>query len=167
MKILCLIAVFMLPAISAQAQIFGGDDPINVVAEKATYEGGLTILEGKVDITQGVARIQSNKMNIYRGEAPADTSGGLRLGAVNRIDARGNFRYTTPDNIVTGDRGVYERDKGIITVTGNVTVRQPGGNTATTDQLVYNVKTETIRFSGKCQGKECESRPTIRIGNGN
>jgi len=66
---------------------------------------------------------------------------------------------------VTGDRGVYERDKGIITVTGNVKVRQPGGNTASTDKLVYNVKTETIRFSGQCQGNDCSGRPTIRLGN--
>ena len=68
---------------------------------------------------------------------------------------------------MTGDRGVYERDKGIITVTGNVKVRQPGGNTATTDKLVYNVNTETIRFSGKCQGSDCSGRPSIRLNGGN
>lgn len=152
-------------AMPAQAQIFGGDDPIKVLAEQATYEGGLTVLVGNVDVTQGVARIRSDKMNIYRAEADSETSGSLKLGAVNRIDARGNFRYTTPDNNVTGDRGVYERVKGIITVTGNVTVRQPGGNTASTDKLVYNVNTETIRFSGQCQGEDCSGRPTIRIGN--
>jgi len=153
---------FTLPA---HAQIFGGDDPIKVLAEQATYEGGLTVLVGNVDVTQGVARIRSDNMNIYRSEAEADSAGSLKLGAVNRIDARGNFRYTTPDNNVTGDRGVYERDKGIITVTGNVKVRQPGGNTASTDKLIYNVNTETIRFSGQCQGSDCSGRPTIRIGN--
>lgn len=152
-------------SLPAQAQVFGGDEPIKVLAEKATYEGGLTVLVGNVDVTQGVARIRSDEMNIYRSEADGETSGSLKLGAVNRIDARGNFHYTTPDNDVTGDRGVYERDKGIITVTGNVKVKQPGGNTATTDKLVYNVKTETIRFSGKCQGSDCSGRPTIRIGN--
>jgi len=148
----------------AQAQIFGGDDPIKVLAEKATYEGGLTVLVGNVDVTQGVARIRSDKMNIYRAEADDGATGSLQLGAVNRIDARGNFRYTTPDNNVTGDRGVYERDKGIITVTGNVKVRQPNGNTASTDKLTYNVKTETIRFSGKCQGSDCSGRPTLIFG---
>ncbi|WP_026942489.1 LptA/OstA family protein [Hellea balneolensis] len=152
-------------SLSAHAQIFGGDAPINVLAEKATYEGGLTVLVGNVDVTQGIARIQSDTMNIYRSEAEPDSAGSLKLGAVNRIDARGNFRYTTPDNNVTGDRGVYERDKGIITVTGNVKVRQPGGNTASTDKLIYNVNTETIRFSGQCQGSDCSGRPTIRIGN--
>jgi len=162
-----ILSVLLLTAISvpAHAQVFGGDEPIKVLAETATYEGGLTVLVGNVDVTQGVARIRSDTMNIYRSEADGETSGSLKLGAVNRIDARGNFRYTTPENNVTGDRGVYERDKGIITVTGNVKVKQPGGNTASTDELVYNVNTETIRFSGKCQGSDCSGRPTIRIGN--
>ena len=161
------LAAIILASISspAHAQIFGGDDPIKVLAEKATYEGGLTILVGNVDVTQGVARIRSDTMNIYRAEADSETTGSLQLGAVNRIDAKGNFHYTTPDNNVTGDRGIYERDKGIITVTGNVKVRQPGGNTASTDKLIYNVNTETIRFSGQCQGDDCSGRPTIRIGN--
>ncbi len=149
------------------AQVFGGDEPIKILAEKATYDGGLTVLVGNVDVTQGIARIRSDQMNIYRSEADSDTGGSLKLGAVNRIDARGNFHYTTPENNVTGDRGVYERDKGIITVTGNVKVRQPGGNTATTDKLVYNVKTEAIRFSGQCQGDDCSGRPTIRLSPGN
>lgn len=151
----------------AQAQVFGGDEPIKVLADEATYEGGLTVLVGNVDVTQGSARIRSDKMNIYRSEVNGEISGSLKLGAVNRIDARGNFRYTTPENNVSGDRGVYERDKGIITVTGNVKVRQPGGNTATTDKLIYNVKTETIRFSGKCQGSDCSGRPSIRLNGGN
>lgn len=161
-----LTALFLMTlAMPAQAQVFGGDTPIKVIAEKATYEGGLTVLVGNVDVKQGTARIQSDTMNIYRAEADSDVSGSLQLGAVNRIDARGNFRYTTPDNTVTGDRGVYERDKGIITVTGNVKVRQPGGNTASTDKLIYNTNTESIRFSGQCQGSDCTGRPSIRIGN--
>jgi len=147
--------IFAAMALPAHAQVFGGDEPIKVLAEQATYEGGLTILVGSVDVIQGTARIRSDRMNIYRAEAESDVAGSLKLGAVNRIDARGNFRYTTPDNNVTGDRGIYERDKGIITVTGNVKVKQPGGNTASTDKSVYNVNTETIRFSGKCQGEDC------------
>ena len=165
MRVLLSAFVLTTIALPAQAQVFGGDAPIKVIAEKATYEGGLTILVGNVDVKQGTARIQSDTMNIYRSEADDGSSGSLKLGAVNRIDARGNFRYTTPDNNVTGDRGVYERDKGIITVTGNVKVRQPGGNTAATDKLIYNTNTETIRFSGQCQGSDCSGRPTIRIGN--
>lgn len=163
------LSLILLTTISTPAygQIFGGDEPIKILAEKATYEGSLTVLLGDVDVTQGTSRIQSDKMNIYRSETENDATGGLKLGAVTRIDARGNFRYTTPDNFVTGNRGIYERAKGIITVTGNVKVKRPGGNTASTDKLIYNVKTDTIRFSGQCQGNDCSGRPTIILGNGN
>lgn len=161
--------LILLTAISAPAygQVLGGDDPIKILAEKATYEGNLTVLEGDVDVTQGTARIQSNIMNIYRSERENDAAVEVKLGAVTRIDARGNFRYTTPDNFVSGNRGIYERAKGIITVTGNVKVKQPGGNTASTDKLIYNVKTDTIRFSGQCQGNDCSGRPRIILGTGN
>lgn len=167
MRIVLSAFIFTAITLPAHAQVFGGDEPIKVLAEQATYEGGLTVLVGNVDVTQGTARIRSDKMNIYRSETNDETNESLKLGAVNRIDASGNFRYTTPENNVTGDRGVYERDKGIITVTGNVKVKQPGGNTATTDKLIYNVNTETIRFSGKCQGSDCSGRPSIRLNGGN
>jgi len=146
-------------------QSFGEDTPINITADTATYKGGLTVLTGNVDVKQGEDRTQSNEMDIFREEAKNGASGSLKLGAIRRIDAKGNFRYTTPENIVTGDRGVYQRHKEIMTVTGKVKVKQPSGNTAETNKLIYNVKTETIRFTGDCQGQGCNGgrqRITIR-----
>jgi len=148
-----------------KGQAFGGDTPINITADTATYTGGLTTLAGNVDVKQGKNRTQSNEMDIFRHEAKNNANGSLTLGPIRRIDAKGQFRYTTPDNIVTGDRGVYERDKEIMTVTGKVKVKQPSGSTADTDKLIYNVKTETIRFTGDCQGQGCttgRSRITIQ-----
>jgi lipopolysaccharide export system protein LptA len=103
-------------------------------------------------------------MTIFRSN-PTVSDGNDKLGAISRIEAIGNFHYTTPQNDVRGTSGVYERDKGTITVLENVKVKQPGGNTASTDRLVYNIETETIRFSGECRGKDCSGRPTIRFGN--
>jgi len=146
-------------------QSFGENTPINITADTATYKGGLTVLNGNVDVRQGQDRTQSNEMDIFREEAKDSASGSLKLGSIRRIDAKGNFRYTTPENIVTGDRGVYQRDKEIMTVTGKVKVKQPSGNTAETNKLIYNVKTETIRFTGDCQGQGCNGgrqRITIR-----
>lgn len=160
----CLIG--SLTPLPAQAQFaYGGDSDIFIDAEKATYKGNLTILEGSVDIRQGETRLLSDIMDIYRDETPQTSAEGVPMGAVTRIVAKGNFKYITPDSLVTGDKGVYERKTGIIVVTGNVVVTQPSGNTATTDRLTYNVKTETILFEGNCLGKTCESRPTLRIGN--
>ncbi|MGJ8562888.1 MAG: LptA/OstA family protein [Alphaproteobacteria bacterium] len=162
---IALISLFMLmlaPAAHAQLN-FGGDADILIDAEKATYKGRTTILEGAVDVRQGNAQIFSDTMNIYRAEAVPNAEESVALGAVTRIEAEGNFKYITLESTVTGNRGVYERSAGIITVTGNVKVVQKSGNTASTDRLIYNVKTETIRFAGDCLGKQCQDRPSIRI----
>jgi len=142
---------------SRAGQAFGDDTPIDIVANIATYTGGLTVLTGNVEVTQGTNRTNSNEMDIFREEAKGESTGSLKLGAIRRIDAKGNFKYTTPDNLVTGDRGVYERGKEIMTVTGDVKVKQPSGSTAETNKLIYNVKTETIRFTGNCTGQGCST----------
>ena len=103
-------------------QAFGNDTPINITADTASYKGGITVLTGNVDVKQGKNRTQSNEMDIFREEAKEDASGSLKLGPIRRIDAKGNFRYTTPEHRVTGDRGVYERAEEIMTVTGKVKV---------------------------------------------
>jgi len=138
-----------------QGQAFGDDTPINITADTATYMGGLTVLTGNVDVRQGNNQTKSDEMDIFREDAKDGSNGSLKLGAIRRIDAKGGFKYTTPENTVTGDRGVYERGKEIMTVTGKVKVKQPSGSTAQTDKLIYNVKTETIRFTGNCQGAGC------------
>ncbi len=148
---------------------FGGDGPINITAERAIYVGGKTELFDNVVVVQDGATLYSDKMDIFRREATSSADGSLQLGEVNKIIATDNFRYKTAENDVTGNRGVYERDKNLITVTGDVLVKQPGGNTAKTDKLTFNTITETIRFSGDCQGRECGSggRTRVVLQNGN
>jgi len=142
---------------------FAGNQPISVKAETATYKSGLTVLNGTVDVTQGAARIESDEMYIYREVSKDDAGGSLRLGALSEIDARGNFRYTAPDNTVTGNRGVYNQITGVMTVTGNVRVTQPSGNIIKSERLTYNVRDKTIRFGNECVGKKCGNRTSLRF----
>ena len=160
---------------------FGGNAPIEITAERAAYKGAVTVLSGDVDVRQGGARIRASRMDLFRedlgklranlrpsaGEVPAPAPTGLdRYGSVNRIDAVGNFKYITPKNSVSGDKGVYERNKNIITVTGNVVFTQGGGNTAKGDKLVYDLTTNRARFDGNCEGSDCDAgeRILIKIG---
>jgi len=130
----------------AQAQISFGDKgaPILVNADQATYKGNVTILTGNVDVKQGNARIKSDKMEIYR-EKSSEEGSTLSLGAVTRIVAIDNFSYKTPSDVVTGNRGVYLRERGIITVTGSVTVGQPGRARLSGEKLVYDLNTKRVR----------------------
>ena len=142
---------------------FDGDGPIAVKAERATYQDGTTDLSGDVVVQQDDSVLFANEMQILRDKATVESAGSIRLGAVRQIIAEGNFRYQSDANDVRGDRAVYERDTSIMTVTGDVTVVQPDGNTVSTDRLVYDTVNETIRFSGQCQGRDCGTGQRTRI----
>jgi lipopolysaccharide transport protein LptA/LPS export ABC transporter protein LptC len=132
-----------------------GEGPINITAERADYKDGRTDLSGDVVVIQDGSTVYSDDMVILRQAEDNSAAGSLNLGAVQQITGTGDFRYVSEDNDVRGDRGVYQRDTGIVTVTGDVRVVQPGGNTVSTDRLRYDTRTETIRFSGNCQGRDC------------
>lgn len=131
----------------AQAQLSFGDkdEPILVAADKATYKGSLTILEGNVDVRQGGARIRSDKMEIYREKSGEEGTSSLSLGAVTRIVAIGNFSYRTLEDVLTGNTGTYIRKSGTIIVAGNVSVGQPGKSRLSGEKLVYDLKTKRAR----------------------
>ena len=142
---------------------FGGDGPIDITARQATYVGGRTDLSGDVVVVQNDATVYSDDMVILRDARENEGAGTLSLGAVSTITGTGNFRYTSPDNDVRGDRGVYQRDLGRVTVTGNVRIRQPSGNTVSTDLFVYDTRTGQTRFSAQCRGEGCGSNGRTSI----
>jgi lipopolysaccharide transport protein LptA len=145
---------------------FDGDGPIQVKAERASYRDGVTDLSGDVVVEQDDSTLYSNEMQILRDKATIEAAGSIQLGAVREIVATGDFRYLSDANDVRGDRAVYDRDESRMTVTGDVTVVQPDGNTVSTDRLVYDTVSETIRFSGQCQGRDCDTgRTRITIEN--
>jgi len=147
----------------AQVQFgFGGDDPIDIAAERATYQGGLTVLEENVVVKQDDTTVMADRMDIYRDEAGAPTiAGSIKLGSLKRIEAHGNFSFENPENTVTGDKGVYYADREIFIVSGNVQLTQPGGSSVNGKRLVYNLKSRSARFGSACetgtaQAGECE-----------
>lgn len=145
---------------------FGGDGPIDVKAKTGIYQGDKTDLRGDVRVEQDGAVITSDKMDIFRIEKPGTAqTGSVKFGAIRRIVATGDFHFKSTANDIRGTKGVYEREKNIMTVTGDVVVIQSSGNRVRTQKLTYNTKTGTILFSGKCLGNDCEGngRTTIVI----
>ena len=143
---------------------FGGGGPIDVKADTGIYQGDKTDLRDNVRVVQDGAVITSDQMDIFRiRESGQSDTGSVKLGAIRLIVATGNFRYKTDENDIRGTKGVYERDKNIMTVTGDVVVIQPGGNTVRSEKMTYNTKTGKIRFLGDCKGRDCNGngRPQI------
>jgi len=143
---------------------FSGDGPIFVEAEIGIYQGEKTDLRDNVKVTQDGAVITSDQMDIFRlRESGGTETDGGRLGAIRLIIANGNFRYKTDDNDIRGTKGVYERDKNIMTVTGDVVVIQPGGNSVKSEKMTYNTKTGKIDFLGDCKGRDCKGNGRTQI----
>lgn len=150
---------------------FGGNGPIDIEADTGIYKGDVTDLMGNVRVVQDGATITSDQMDIFRVQEKSRTdTSSVKLGAVRRIVATGNFRYKTDENDIRGRKGVYERDKNVMTVTGNVVVIQSDGKRVTTEKMTYNTKTGRIQFSGDCSGADCNGNGRTRIvipGSGN
>lgn len=143
---------------------FGGGGPIDVKAETGIYQGDKTDLRDNVRVVQDGAVITSDQMDIFRiRESGQSDTGSVKLGAIRLIVATGNFRYKTDENDIRGTKGVYERDKSIMTVTGDVVVVQPGGNTVRSEKMTYNTKTGKIRFLGDCKGRDCNGGGRTQI----
>ena len=163
-------AVFMFSLVlswSASAQIsFGGHEPIDVKAERAIYKGAKTVLSGDVRIEQAGSVILADQMELFRDQSDQAEGSFVQLGNINRIVAVGNFKYITAQNSVIGDKGVYERDKNIITVSGNVKFTQGNGNTVTGNKMIYDLTTSRARVDGNCSGRDCDrdERVVINIG---
>lgn len=138
---------------------FEGNAPIDVKAQTATYKASTTTLSGDVDVIQGRSRVTSNDMIIYRAKADKTeanaASKSLKLGAITQIDAKGNFVYIAPGRRLSGTRGVYDREKNIITVTGNVVLKQSDGTVVTGDKLVYDMAKKRAKVGETCTGKNC------------
>ena len=143
---------------------FGGDGPINVTADVGIYQGEKTDLRENVRVVQDGAVITSDQMDVFRMRESGETEAGrVKLGAIRLIVANGNFRYKTDDNDIRGTKGVYERDKNIMTVTGNVVVIQPDGKRVQSEKMAYNTKTGKIDFLGDCKGLNCKGKGRTQI----
>jgi len=134
--------------------------PITGGADKVEYERDYSVFSGQVDVRQDDVRILSDVMKVYSGQSGG---GQQAFDNVERIEALGNFYYITPAQEVKGDQGVYERAKDNFIVTGNVILLQGEDNVVTGDRLVYNLSDNRAVMTGSCKGRRCGQSGRVNI----
>jgi len=137
--------------------------PITGSADNVDYRPDVTVLSGQVDIRQDDVRILSDTMKIYAASQNGGGSNNDGFGDIDRIEALGNFFYITPEQEVTGTQGVYEKAKDSFTVTGNVILLQGQDNVVTGDRLVYNLTGNQATVTGNCRGRRCGDKGRVNI----
>lgn len=146
-------------SIAAHAQFARNDNaPIDATADNIVNSAGVTILKGQVDVRQGTTRILADEMKIYSSSNTLAGTGS----EIDRIVATGNFYYLTPEQEVRGTDGLYTGSNNSFTVTGDVILLQ-GENVVTGDKLIYDLDTEKARVIGTCKGRRCGANGRVNI----
>lgn len=161
-KIALSVCVFAALSAPAQAQFAANSDaPITGSSDSVDYQRDVSVFSGQVDIRQADVRILADTMKVYSANNAA--AAGETFGNVDRIEAIGNFFYITPEQEVKGEQGVYERAKDSFTVTGNVILLQGEDNVVTGDRLVYNLSSNQATVEGNCKGRRCGDKGRVNI----
>jgi len=119
--------------------------PVDYAADRIELQDrqDRVLLSGNVDITQAGLRLRAARMVVAYSNA-----GGIDI---NRIDASGGVTVTKGDETASGNVAIYDLDRRIITMLGDVALRQ-GGNTLNGGRLVIDLTTGRSTVDGRGTG---------------
>ena len=132
----------------AQAQGISGfnsNQPVNYSADRIELQDrqSRVVLSGNVAIVQG-----DLKLNAARTTVAYTNSGSL---AIQRIDATGGVRVDRGNESARGDVAIYDFNRRIITMVGNVGLRR-GGDTLNGGRLVIDLNSGVSSVDGRAGG---------------
>lgn len=119
-------AVALCAAAPASAQLSQNGGPIAYSADNLEYVDGARqlVLTGNVEVAQDTSTLRADKLTLYFAQAakPDPAAGGFGAGDIERIVAIGDVYYVRPEQTARGDQAVYEMKTDSVTFTGRVVV---------------------------------------------
>ena len=139
----------LLGAISQSgAQAIAGhnsDAPVNYAADRIELQDkqNRIVMSGNVDINQAGLHLQAARTTVAYSDA-----GSLKI---QRIDATGGVTVTRGDEAARGDVAIYDFNRRIITMVGNVALHR-GGDTLNGGRLVIDLASGLSSIDGRAGG---------------
>jgi len=119
-------AVVLSLAAPASAQLSQNGGPIAYSADNLEYVDGQRqlVLTGNVEVAQDTSTLRADKLILFFGKSakPDPAAGGFGAGDIERIVATGDVYYVRPEQTARGDQAVYEMKTDSVTFTGRVVV---------------------------------------------
>lgn len=117
--------------------------PIEITADKleVQQQQRLAIFYGNVDARQGEIRLRADTLRVHYADNTA-TQKNAEAQSISRIDAVGNVFFSSQKETAQGEQGVYDVDRGTITMNGAV-VLTSGESVIRGTRLVMNLNTGT------------------------
>jgi lipopolysaccharide export system protein LptA len=144
MKTAFLAAVLLGPG-TAFAQVLKNHDsnaPVDFTADRIEVQdrADRVVVSGNVQVTQGDMRLTSSRLTVAYNRGS-----GVEI---NRMDAVGNVVVTRSNETAKGNVAIYDLDKKLITMLGNVELLQ-GGSRLTGGRLLIDLKTGRSSVDGR------------------
>ena len=142
------------------AQVFGGHNsnaPVNFNAGRIELQdrADRVVLSGAVRVDQGGLVLNAARMTVaYTNSGSID---------VNRIDASGGVTIAKSGDTAKGNAAIYDLDRRLITLVGNVSVRQRNGNRISGGRVIIDLASGRSTIDGRSAGG---NRPDSSNGNG-
>ncbi|MGE4321975.1 MAG: LptA/OstA family protein [Sphingobium sp.] len=143
----------------ASAQVLKNHDsnaPVNFTADRIEVQdrADRVVVSGNVEVVQAGLTLNAARMTVaYRQNARGGTSGGDMTGGIeiDRIDASGNVVVTRGNEVARGNVGIYDLNRRLITMLGNVSLTQ-GANRLTGGRLVIDLTSGRSTVDGRASG---------------
>jgi lipopolysaccharide export system protein LptA len=131
------------------AQVFGGhnsDAPVSFSADHGELQGkaNRAILAGNVIISQGDLTLRAGRTTM----AFSTEAGGFKI---HRVDAVGGVRISRSDQAASGDVAIYDFDRRLITLTGNVVLVR-GSDRLSGGRLTIDLNSGLSTLDGRIGG---------------
>lgn len=138
-------AAAMMGALAVQAQVLTGHDsnaPVDFSADRIEVQdrADRVVVSGNVQVTQGNLRLTADRLTVAYSRA-----GGIEI---NRLDAMGGVVVTRANETARGDVAIYDLDRRIITMLGNVQLTQ-GANRLSGGRLLIDLRTNRSSVDGR------------------
>jgi len=121
------------------------DAPVDYAADRIELQDkqNRVVLSGNVDISQAGLRLRAARTTVAFTD-----EGSLKI---QRIDATGGVLVTRNDESARGEVAVYDFNRRIITMAGNVALRR-GSSTLNGGRLVIDLNTGVSSVDGRASG---------------
>jgi lipopolysaccharide export system protein LptA len=148
-RMLCaLLALGTGPAFAQALKNHDTNAPVDFAADRIEVQdrANRAVLSGNVRVTQGDLALSTMRMTVsYTGAIQAGKP------TVSRLDASGGVTVKSADQTARGSFAIYDLDRKLITMIGNVTLEQ-GVNIVRGNRLVIDLRTGRAIVDGNGAG---------------
>lgn len=151
------------PEGAAAASSPAPQEPVRITADAAEYfnKEGLAVFTGKVVAVQGDSTLTAERMEVRFTEPKqqsgqpsgslADSQAGRRISSIvatQSVTLRQADAATGKERYATGEKGVYEADKRLVTLTGSPRLWE-GKNLVVGEEMVFRLEDKNVLVRGK------------------